>query len=67
MALNQINIDSLHIQLPATAILYFNTELVGGAITRSVHNRLNCITVNFDKSKHGIYMVLNFIIFPVKL
>ena len=31
-------------------------------MTRSVHCRFNCITVNFDKTQHGIYTIQNFII-----
>ena len=31
-----------------------NTESVYDAITRSVHNKFNCITVFFDRTQHGI-------------
>ena len=34
---------------------FINTELVLDAITRSVHGKFNCITVNFDRAQHGIY------------
>ena len=30
-------------------------------ITRRVHCKFNCITVNFDMTQHGIYMIQNFI------
>ena len=26
-------------------------------ITRSVHGKLNCVTVNFDKTQHGIHVI----------
>ena len=30
-------------------------------MTRSVHDRFNCIFVNFDRTQHSVYMIHNFI------
>ena len=40
----------------------YNTELVLDAITISVHNKFNWITINFDRTQHGISSIQNFII-----
>ena len=43
--------------------LYYNLLGVSlGTITRSVNCKFNCITVNFDKTQHGSYLIWNFIV-----
>ena len=34
----------------------YNQPTQNNAITRSEHGKFNCITVNFDKTQHGIYV-----------
>ena len=38
---------------------FYSTRLSLSAITRSVHCKFNCITVNIDKTQHGIYLIQN--------
>ena len=40
---------------------YFKHRVSLDAITKSVQGKLNCITVNFDRTQHGFYLLQNFI------
>ena len=41
-------------------------EIILDTITKMVLCKFNCITVNFDRTLHGIYMIQNFIISIIK-
>ena len=60
----QLNLESFFLYKTGFQPVSSNTEEVQDAITRSVHCKFDCITVNFDWKGHFNCHQLSLIIFP---